>query len=107
MTKCSHKTLGFGSGGRYIFCRDPGCTAAWICWKMGLKESIPGVTEGEAACGSSTMGIRQKGNVCVECSGGGEIGLADGEVPCPVCCGSGDPNKTGAFPAIRSTSEGK
>jgi RecJ-like exonuclease len=35
--------------------------------------------------------------VCLECSGSGEIGLADGEVPCPVCSGSGDPTKPGVF----------
>lgn len=35
--------------------------------------------------------------ICAECSGGGEIGLADGEVACPTCGGSGDPTKPGVF----------
>lgn len=35
--------------------------------------------------------------VCRECSGSGEIGLADGEVACPTCGGSGDPLKLGVF----------
>lgn len=38
-----------------------------------------------------------KSAVCRECSGSGEIGLADGEVPCPKCFGSGDPTKPGVF----------
>lgn len=38
-----------------------------------------------------------KSAVCLECSGSGEIGLSDGEVPCPVCDGSGDPMKPGVF----------
>lgn len=41
-----------------------------------------------------------KSAVCRECSGSGEIGLADGEVPCPACGGSGDPTKTGPFPTV-------
>lgn len=98
MTPCTHKTLKFGSGGRYIFCADPGCNAAWISWKIGANERIPGVDKGEAACGTTTMGIRQIGRICAECSGGGEIGLADGELSCPVCGGSGNPNEPGPFP---------
>jgi hypothetical protein len=35
--------------------------------------------------------------ICGECSGSGEIGLSDGEVPCPRCWGSGDPDKPGVF----------
>lgn len=35
--------------------------------------------------------------VCKECKGGGEIGLSDGEVPCPTCGGSGDPLHPGSF----------
>lgn len=42
-----------------------------------------------------------KSGVCRECGGSGEIGLADGEVPCPVCGGSGDPTKTGPFPTVK------
>lgn len=38
-----------------------------------------------------------KSAVCKECSGSGEIGLSDGEVPCPKCFGSGDPLKPGVF----------
>jgi len=99
MTTCSHKTLRFGSGGYYVFCSSPGCNAAWIAWKMGEDERVPGVTKGQPACGSSTMGVRCESSICAECSGSGEIGLADGEIPCPVCGGSGDPMKTGPFPA--------
>jgi hypothetical protein len=40
---------------------------------------------------------RIKEAVCRECSGSGEFGLADGEVPCIVCGGSGDPLKPGVF----------
>jgi hypothetical protein len=98
-TDCHHKTLRFGSGGYYIFCAT--CSAAWIAWKMGENERVPGVDKGQPVCGSATMGIRQKGDVCAECSGGGEIGLADGQLPCPVCGGSGDPNKTGPFPTVK------
>jgi len=41
--------------------------------------------------------------VCAECSGGGEIGLADGEVPCPTCGGSGDPTRPGVFAPKKPT----
>lgn len=42
-------------------------------------------------------GLFLKSGVCKECGGGGEIGLADGEVPCPSCGGSGDPMKPGLW----------
>ncbi len=42
-------------------------------------------------------GSRPDKRICGECSGGGEIGLSDGEVPCPRCGGSGDPDKPGVF----------
>lgn len=35
--------------------------------------------------------------ICGECSGVGEIGLADGEITCPKCLGSGDPTRPGPF----------
>jgi len=35
--------------------------------------------------------------VCRMCRGSGEFGLADGEIPCPDCGGSGDPTKPGVF----------
>lgn len=44
--------------------------------------------------------------VCRECSGSGEIGLADGEMWCPVCGGSGDPMKPGVFAPKKSAGEG-
>ncbi len=34
---------------------------------------------------------------CPECHGGGEIGLADGEIACPTCGGSGDEKDPGPF----------
>lgn len=34
---------------------------------------------------------------CVECKGGGEIGLADGDVPCQSCGGSGQRDRKGVF----------
>lgn len=37
---------------------------------------------------------------CKECAGTGEIGLADGDVPCPKCFGSGDPDKPGIFKGL-------
>lgn len=36
-------------------------------------------------------------STCRECAGWGEIGLADGEVSCPTCGGSGDPLRPGVF----------
>lgn len=59
-TNCRHTTLRFGSGGYYIFCSEPGCGAAWIAWKMGEDERVPGVTNGQPVCGSSTMGERHE-----------------------------------------------
>jgi PHP family Zn ribbon phosphoesterase len=35
--------------------------------------------------------------ICKMCKGSGEYGLADGDVPCPICGGSGDPLKPGVF----------
>lgn len=35
--------------------------------------------------------------VCAGCSGSGEIGLADDDIVCPDCYGSGDPTKPGVF----------
>lgn len=43
--------------------------------------------------------------VCKECKGGGEIGLADGEIPCPTCGGSGDVMHPGIFAKKRTPSE--
>lgn len=43
--------------------------------------------------------------ICRDCRGSGEIGLADGEVPCPSCGGSGDPTKPGVFYNKGKTSE--
>lgn len=34
---------------------------------------------------------------CGECHGTGEIGLADDDIPCPGCCGSGNPEKPGIW----------
>ena len=34
---------------------------------------------------------------CAECKGTGEIGLADGDVVCPKCYGSGNPAHPGVF----------
>lgn len=94
---CSHTTLKFGSGGYYIFCAELDCGASWIAWKMGEDERVPGVDKGQPTCGSSTMGFRQESNVCARCKGSGEFGLADGDVPCWICGGSGDPNHPGVF----------
>lgn len=55
---CSHSSLRFGSGGYYVFCSAPFCNAAWIAWKMGEDERVPGITKGQPICGSSTMGER-------------------------------------------------
>jgi hypothetical protein len=55
---CSHESLRFGSGGRYVFCNNAACGASWIAWKMGADERIPGVEKGAAACGSITVGER-------------------------------------------------
>ncbi len=34
---------------------------------------------------------------CKDCAGTGEIGLSDGDIVCPKCFGSGDPDKPGIF----------
>lgn len=34
---------------------------------------------------------------CLRCAGSGEIGLSDGDVPCPDCFGSGMPFRKGVF----------
>lgn len=97
MTSCRHTTLQFGSGGYYVFCSMPGCGASWIAWKVGEDENVPGVQKGQPACGVGVLGARCESNICGECKGSGEIGLADGNVPCPVCGGSGNPSKAGPF----------
>lgn len=42
---------------------------------------------------------------CPECKGSGEFGLADGEVPCGVCGGSGDLSKPGIFKSVHVLGE--
>lgn len=41
-----------------------------------------------------------KSAVCKECGGSGEIGLADGEIVCQTCFGSGDPTRPGVLKGI-------
>lgn len=41
--------------------------------------------------------FKRPGGICPVCKGGGEIGLVDGEVPCYICGGSGDPSRRGVF----------
>jgi hypothetical protein len=61
----------------------------------GLLEIIAGKDK-EIEALRKTLGQIESA-VCLECGGSGEIGLADGEVACPSCYGSGDPTKPGIF----------
>lgn len=87
---CAHPALHFGSGGYYVFCSAPGCNAAWIAWKMGEDERVPGVTKGQPICGSTTMGDRVEKPTPVDSLTKSEKGEAPQEkiqitVTCPTC----------------------
>jgi hypothetical protein len=64
---------------------DPGTCPGADLGRWAMQELVPSVFDGKVP------------TVCPGCSGSGEFGLADGEVACLMCCGSGERNRKGIF----------
>jgi hypothetical protein len=64
---------------------DPGTCPGADLGKWAIRELVP------------SNFLETPSKVCPGCAGSGEYGLADGEVPCLMCCGSGDRTKKGVF----------
>lgn len=59
------------------------------------------------ALGSFMGFVGKSSTQCPACYGSGEFGLADGEVPCQSCCGSGERNRKGIFYQKKPTGKAK
>jgi len=76
---------------------DVGCSGI-VCRHARAKQAIVEV-------GNAIADVEWRKKKCPECKGGGEIGLADGDVACPTCGGSGDETDPGPFKQYRKAPE--